>query len=119
MNRIAVLVVLAVPLALVLSLSLRADPPRAAAADDPFAGKILTLGSRSTPNFGATLEEVHVKRIGDQVFLVGKGVSPDDTKGWYVGRTVWVPVSELTHIYEFQDRADLIKTNEERKSGGQ
>jgi hypothetical protein len=118
-RRIAMLVIVAIPLALVFRLSLRADPPQTAAANDLFAGKILLVGERANTNIGATLEEVHVKRIGDQTFLVGKGISVDDAKGWYEGRTVWVPLNDVSHIYEFQDRAEVIKVREERRGAGQ
>ncbi len=93
-RSISLLVIVSIPLALVFSLSLRADPPEASQADDPFAGKILVLNERSNPSFGATLEEVHLKRIGDQTFLVGKGFASDEGKGWYNGRVVWVPRSK-------------------------
>ncbi len=118
-RSISLLVIVAIPLALVFSLSLRADPPEASQADDPFAGKILVLNERSNPSFGATLEEVHLKRIGDQTFLVGKGFASDEGKGWYNGRVVWVPLSDISQITEFQDRGDLIKARDNRRTAGQ
>ncbi len=119
-RRIATLVIVAIPLALVFCLSLRADPPQSGVqGDDPFAGKILVLNGRSNPNYEATLEEVHVKRVADQLFLVGKGFAPHDGKGWYNGRTIWVPLNDLSHITEFEDRSDLIKARDNRRSSGQ
>jgi|SRR5580704_11018654 hypothetical protein len=119
-RRIATLVIVAIPLALVFCLSLRADPPQSAVpADDPFAGKILVLSGRSNTTYEATLEEVHLKRVGDQMFLVGKGFAADDGKGWYNGRTIWVPLNDLSHITEFDDRSDLIKARDNRRSSGQ
>jgi hypothetical protein len=114
-RHISLLVIVAIPLTLVYCLSLRADPPRnAAPAEDIFSGKILALSERMNPNFSPPLEEVHVTRIGDQTFLVGKGV--DDTKGWANGRTFWVPLAEVSQIVEFTDRADLTKAMESRNS---
>jgi hypothetical protein len=118
-RSIAVLVVVAIPLALVFSLSLRADPPETAPADDPFAGKILVVNERSNPNFGATLEEVHLRRIGDQQFLVGKGFASEEGKGWYNDRVVWVPLSDVSQLTEFQDRGDLMKARDNRRTSGQ
>ena len=119
-RRIGTLVIVAIPLALVFCLSLRADPPQnSVAADDPFTGKILVLNGRSNTNYEATLEEVHLKRVGDQMFLVGKGFAADDGKGWYNGRTIWVPLNDLSHITEFEDRSDLIKARDNRRTSGQ
>jgi len=119
-RRFAVLVIVAIPLALVFCVSLRADPPQTAAqADDPLAGKIVVLNQRSNATSEATLEEVHIKRMGDQVFLVGKGFAADDGKGWYNGRTIWIPLNDVSHITEFEDRGDLIKARENRRSSGQ
>jgi hypothetical protein len=115
--RVAVLLLVVACVTLVCSLSLRADPPKNnKGTDDLFSGKILMISQRAS-SFGATLEEVRVTRIGDQAFLVGKGV--DDNKGWYDGRTVFVPVGEISQIVEFDDRADLVKTQERRKAGAQ
>jgi hypothetical protein len=114
-RHISLLVIVAVPLTLVYCLSLRADPPRnASPAEDIFSGKIQSLSERTNPNFSPPLEEVHVTRVGDQTFLVGKGV--DDAKGWANGRTFWVPLAEVSQIVEFTDRADLIKAVESRNS---
>jgi hypothetical protein len=117
-RRIVLLVIVAIPLALMFRLSLRADPPRTPAVEEPFAGKIVKVGERSNPNVGATLEEVHIRRLGDQTFLVGKGVSVQDSKGWYEGRIVWVPVNDLSYIYEFVDRAELSKIQDEQRGAG-
>jgi hypothetical protein len=119
LRRVAMLLIVAIPLALVFRLSLRADPPQTAAVEEPFAGKIVKVGERSNPNFGATLEEVHIRRLGDQMFLVGKGVSVQDAKGWYEGRIVWVPVNDLSYMYEFLDRADLNKIQDGQRGAGQ
>jgi hypothetical protein len=111
---ITLLVIVAIPITLVYCLSLRADPPRPA-SEDLFAGKILILSQRTNPNSSAVVEEVQVKRIGDQSFLVGKGV--DDDKGsWYNGRTVWVPLAEVNQILEFTDRGDLSRANDARRT---
>ncbi len=116
-RSLTLLIIVAVPLALVFSFTLRADPPRAAGqTEDLFSGKILVLNERSNAAFGATLEEVHVTRLGDQTFLVGKGFDADEGKGWYNGRTVWVPLNEVSQIVEFQDRGDLIKASENRRA---
>jgi hypothetical protein len=111
---ITLLVIVAIPITLVYCLSLRADPPRNA-SEDLFSGKILMVTQRTTPNSSAVLEEVHVTRIGDQTFLVGKGV--DEDKGsWYNGRTIWIPLPEVNQILEFTDRGDLSKANDARRT---
>jgi hypothetical protein len=115
--RVAVLLLVVACVTLVCSLSLRADPPKYnKGTDDLFSGKILMITQRAT-SYGATLEDVHVTRVGDQTFLVGKGI--DESKGWYNGRTVFVSLAEVTQIAEFDDRADLIKTQDSRKAAGQ
>ena len=45
-----------------------------------------------------------------------KGFDADEGKGWYNGRTVWVPLNEVSQIVEFQDRGDLIKASENRRA---
>jgi hypothetical protein len=118
-RRIAVLALVAIPLAAAFGLSLRADPPQnAAPTQDLFSGKILVVNERANPAFEATLEEVRVTHIGEQAFLVGKGVAADDAKNWYNGRTIWIPLVEVTQILEFQDRGELIKAAAERRTAG-
>ncbi|HET6323189.1 MAG TPA: hypothetical protein VFG04_00710 [Planctomycetaceae bacterium] len=118
-SRFAMLAVVAIPLALVFCLTLRADPPQLATPlDDPFAGKILVLDQRSNPTYGATLEEVHLKRVGEQTFLVGKGFAADAGKGWYNGRTVWIALNDVSRITEFEDRSDLSKAKDNQRSAG-
>jgi hypothetical protein len=118
-RRIAVLALVAIPLAVAFGLSLRADPPHnAAPTQDLFSGKILVFNERSNPAFEATLEEVRVTHIGDQAYVVGKGVAAEDAKSWYNGRTIWIPLVEVTQIIEFQDRAELIKAAAERRTAG-
>ncbi|HXY33693.1 MAG TPA: hypothetical protein VEI07_05660 [Planctomycetaceae bacterium] len=115
-RHITLLVIIAIPVTLVYCFSLRAEPPRnPRQAEDLFSGKILGLVQRMNPNSAITLEEVRLTRLGEQPFLVGKGV--DEAKGWTNGRTVWVPLAEVSQIAEFTDRSDLIKASESQRSG--
>jgi hypothetical protein len=119
-SSLAVLAFVAVPLALVCSLSLRADPPQTAGqSDSPFTGKIVVVTQRSNSSVGATLEDVHLRRIGDQTFIVGKGFAADEGKGWYNDRTVWVSLGDVSQVTEFEDRSDLLKARDNRRTSGQ
>jgi hypothetical protein len=119
-RSLAVLAFVAVPLALVCSLSLRADPPQnVGQGDSPFTGKIVVLTQRSNSTLGATLEDVHIRRIGDQTFVVGKGFASEEGKGWYNDRTVWVPLNDISQVTEFEDRGDLLKARDNRRGTGQ
>jgi hypothetical protein len=118
-SSLAVLAFVAVPLALVCGVSLRADPPQnAGQGDSPFTGKIVVVNQRSNSTLGATLEDVHVRRIGDQTFLVGKGFAADEGKGWYNDRMIWVPVNDVSQVTEFEDRSDLLKARDSRRDTG-
>jgi len=65
----------------------------------PFAGKLLALsyGDRGRPD--VLLAEVRVQRLGDQPFLVGK--IPDDEQFDLRGKTLWVPLTRVARMMEF------------------
>jgi hypothetical protein len=102
-------------LAVLYGLALRAEPPKTVAQSDaPFSGKIVILSSRSTKH-GGMLEDPRIKRIGEQVFVVGKGIYLDEGSEWYNGRTVWVALNEVAQIVELPSRDELRKAIDSRR----
>jgi hypothetical protein len=69
-------------------------------AEGPFAGKVLMVYTRN-PARGAVLQDVRVKQLGDRFFLVGKTAPRDDRPSGWTGRTLWVPVDQVSEIFEF------------------
>ena len=104
----------AVALWLTVSLA-TAQAPQAAAvkavAPDklPFAGKVLVIAFKSDPETSATLEKFELKRVGNQMFVVGQGVDDDSPDNWTKGRTVWVPMDDIAQLVEFPDVQTLKK----------
>jgi hypothetical protein len=67
-----------------------------AATDADFAGKFVFV---QTLKDAATLEQVRVKRLGGQAFIVGR-VAKDGflTRGEFAGSTMWLPLSEVKRL---------------------
>ncbi|CAN5358895.1 hypothetical protein BH10PLA2_BH10PLA2_33820 [soil metagenome] len=72
---------------------------------DGFTGKIVLVSTAKSQN---TLKNVQVRKLGDRSFLVGISVRDSNlTKELYPARPIWLPVSDLTEIIEFDDLAQL------------
>jgi hypothetical protein len=75
------------------------------AGGDNFAGKIIVVTTAKTQN---TLKNVQIRKLGDRSFLVGISVRDTNvTREDFPNRPIWLPVSDLTEIVEFDDLAQL------------
>lgn len=88
------------------------SPPRSGVAADaaegnPFHGKALLvfLDSRSS----IPLEKAQVRKLGDASFLVGKGSEDLQGHHWAKNRTVWLPMSRVEMITEFDNTDEMKK----------
>lgn len=75
------------------------------AADNPFAGKFLTVIKRSDPSSSIDLEKVRVQKLDGRSFLVGTGADTPDN--WQKGKTVWVALDDVSAIIEFATLEEL------------
>jgi hypothetical protein len=96
-------------LAVAVTASLGGQAPQTAdakdAGGDVFAGKIVLVMTAKTQN---TLKNVQIRKLGDRSFLVGTSVRDTNvTREDYPNRPIWLPVSDLTGIVEFDDLAQL------------
>ena len=98
-----------------LSLLNAADPATPAAAGTDFGGKILVLGAKSSHEYGASIENVTIKRIGDRDFFVGKWTTNDGTPTWQSGQTIWTPVDDVSYIVVFDNVEQLKKAYGDRR----
>ncbi len=74
-------------------------------AGEVFAGKIVVVTTAKTQN---TLKNVQIRKLGDRSFLVGTSVRDTNvTREEFPNRPIWLPVSDLTEIVEFDDLAQL------------
>jgi hypothetical protein len=79
---------------------------------EPFPGKLILL---STANSQNTLKNVQVRKLGDRSFIGGTTVRDSTlTREEYPGRTLWVPVSEVEEIVEFDDLGQLRRLGNSR-----
>jgi uncharacterized protein involved in exopolysaccharide biosynthesis len=83
-----------------------AQPAKAEVAPTAdFAGKVVFV---QTTHEAATLEKAHLTRLGDRSFLVGRVVRDDIlTKGFFVGSTLYVPLSDVTRMAVFESLEQL------------
>jgi hypothetical protein len=85
------------------------EPKGAAAADDPFAGKVLIVAFTQGDKHGsAVMEKATVKRLGERSFLVGVGIDEWNEDRWAHGVTVWMPLDKIGNIYAV-DNVDQVK----------
>lgn len=72
---------------------------------EPLAGKIILISTAKSQN---TLKNVQVRKLGERNFVVGVVVRDNPlTQEDYPGRTLWLPVSDVVEIVEFDDLAQL------------
>jgi hypothetical protein len=89
----------------VLEARVRLDQLRKAEADADVSitkGLLVVLTKHQTD---ATLRGAQVKTLGGRSFVVGTEVAggPNITKARFPGRTVWIPVDEITQMIEVDD----------------
>lgn len=78
-------------------------------AGNPFAGKFLLISARSKPDDGIPMKDAEVKQIGEQKFVVGKGVDAGLPAAWFKDRIIWMNLSDVSRIVEFTNLEDLKK----------
>jgi hypothetical protein len=94
---------------------LGADEPKAAAArNGDLAGKVLVITMKGQPDQGVVLDKVQVKQLGDQWFVVGKVLEDAPGRPWSKGRTMWVPLTNVASMVEFDDAGQLRRAGPER-----
>jgi hypothetical protein len=82
-------------------------------ATEPFAGKLILVTTSNNQN---TLKNVQIRKLGDRSFVVGATVRDSTlTREDYPGRTMWLPVSEVLEIVEFDDLAQLRRLGNSRQ----
>jgi hypothetical protein len=93
-------------------------PPEGAPKDaaklpavEEWAGKVVVV---TTDKFGAALENVRIRQVGNRSFFVGKAVDDGD-KSYTAGRVVWIAVDGVTNIVEFPSVKEYIKAAEEAR----
>jgi hypothetical protein len=74
-------------------------------AAEPFGGKLILVTTANTEN---TLKSVQVRKLGDRSFIVGTSVRDSTlTQEEFPGRTLWIPVSDVHGVVEFDDLGQL------------
>ena len=112
--RIWLIGVLALAVAVTASVGGQSSQP-GDAKDTPgegFGGKIVLVTTANSQN---TLKNVQVRKLGDRAFLVGISVRDTNvTHEEYPNRPIWIPVSDLTQLVEFDDLAQLRRVGNTR-----
>ena len=85
----------------------------APSSDAAFKGKVLFVQMDNTVMMsGFLLEKAQAQKIGDQSFLVGKGMGEGPMGAWYKGRTVRLQMGHIVSITECEDLKDAKKVLE-------
>jgi hypothetical protein len=85
-------------------------------ADGEFAGKFLAVTAYAPgtkEEFTVLLEKARVRQLGGRSFITGRWPDTGPETKKYNGRTVWVPVSNVTGIYEYDTLKDLKECRSE------
>jgi hypothetical protein len=83
-----------------------AEPPRPT-ADDDFTGKIVSVFVPE-PAESHTLQDVQVKMVGGNAFLVGTRIQLDGTPPTPV--RLWYPVSHIQWMHVFESKEAALKS---------
>ena len=93
-----------------LGIMLKAEERKPVLTADPdFAGKILLVSTRGHAEGGGAIEKVTTRRIGNEPYLVGKGVDTGDPDNWYKEKMVWIALHDVSQIVEFTDLDEVKK----------
>jgi len=76
--------------------------------NEPFSKKLLVISAKSDPNMGAILQNTCIRKIGSQEFLVGEAADIKQAGEWRKGKTVWISLSGLIQIVEFNSVEELL-----------
>lgn len=94
------------------------DKPSPASGEEaPFGTKIIAVVTRTGDKDGSPgggyVEKVRLRRLGDRFFLVG--TTPDFGEEFKAnrGKVIWIAVSEVVHITEFDSVEELRRANSE------
>jgi hypothetical protein len=85
-------------------------PPGQVEAD--FTGKVLAINTDATDKATAwtVLEQVQVRKVGSNTFLVGKGADDGREGNPYKGRTLWISANHIVQMVEFANLEELKKS---------
>ena len=86
------------------------SPVASADREEPgkqFDGKFVSILRKSGPDSSTNLEKVHLAKLEDRSFLVGKGVDIPDN--WQKGRTVWIALDDIGEMTVFDTLEELKK----------
>lgn len=90
-------------------------PATAAAGPLSLDGKIVAITLQSDPSYGIYLRDTRLETLGPQTFLVGFGVD-SGAKEWTEGRRMWVSLSDVSDIIEFESVEELQRVMEPREA---
>jgi hypothetical protein len=63
-----------------------------------FEGKYLAVMLKSNRDLTHTLQRVELRKLGDQLFMVGVGVDAGSAPKGYVGLQIWLALSDVSEI---------------------
>ena len=91
-----------------VGLEARPNEPKATTPRDPhFTGKVIFVQTKTQ---AVTLEKPQVKRLGDRSFIVGSVIKDEViTRGGFAGAIIWLPLSEVLQMVEYDDLDQLKK----------
>jgi hypothetical protein len=111
-KRIAVGVLLLVTVALLYRFSVFAAEEKKPAADGPWAGKVVAVYTKTSPQTPTMLENVQPKQLAGTQFLVGKHID-DEAHPIQKGRTIWISVDSVVSVMEFENAQDVKRAFEQ------
>lgn len=85
------------------------EPRPAAVAASEFAGKVITITLGD--NGGGVFESAVLKNLGDRTFIVATAIDMGN-QDWRAGARVWLPVSEIHQLVEYNTLGDARKAYE-------
>jgi hypothetical protein len=124
MRRVVAVAILALTLVGAVWVSVHADDPKPKAepaVEHDFGKKVVFVRTSNpkTDNFGFTysyLQKAQVRRLGDRSFLVGEVAGEPGKENPYEGIRIWVPLSVVLEMSEFESLEMVQKMYEKRKA---
>lgn len=77
----------------------------------PFKGKLVYITVASQHSI--LLEHVHVRKLGDDYFLVGKANKEGLPSNWIKDRMEWIPLKQVELVAEFENVEQIKQASEE------
>lgn len=87
--------------------------------NEPLSKKLLVISVKSDPSMGAILQNTCIRKIGGQEFLVGEAADIKQAGEWRKGKTVWISLSSLLQIVEFNSVEELLAVKPANSEGKQ